>query len=418
MKKLIILALSLSSVSGMFAQEQNIKEADRAMKVEVIDHQKVRALLKAAMTDPTTKDDARTWYLAGKNEFGTWADAYDQMRRGETGNKATMSNALLNGYNYFATALPLDTVVDAKGKVKTKYSKDIAKLISENYENFYTAGALLYEEKDYNGAYNAWAIYSAMPYATFLGKMAPAAPSDSIEAENYYNMGMFAYMAENYDNALASFKKSIAKGYYSPDAYNNALAMANQMHNTDEVLTLAQGAYKQFGSENPAYLGMMVNAYIDRGEPEKAMQKIDDGIAANPTDYNLYYTKGILIESSVKDETPADRAAQANATATECYKKAIELKPDDALSHYQFGRITANSAYKINDDSSALSNNEYNKVREQQILPMFRTAVEHLEQAYSLDAESAHNALPILRNLYYNLQDDANLQRIESLMNN
>jgi hypothetical protein len=416
MKKLMILALSLSSVGGMFAQEQALKEADRAMKVEVIDHQKVRALIKPTMTDPSTKDNAQTWYLAGKNELGTWADSYEALRRGENANKASMSTALINGYNYFMTALPLDTVVDAKGKVKTKWSKDIVKALAENHENFYTAGAFLYEEKDPAGAYNAWEIYTSLPYASFMGKMAPAAPGDSIEAENYYNMGMFAYMAENFPNALTSFKKAIAKGYPTADAYNNALAVANQLGDTDEVLALAQGAYNQYGSENPAYLGMMVNAYIERGERDKAMQKLQDGIEANPTDYNLYYTKGIMIESSVNDDTPAEEADKANDEAYACYAKAIELKPDDALSQYQYGRITANKAYKISDNASTLSNRDYNKVRDEQIIPLFRQAVEHLEKAYSIDAEAAHNALPILRNLYYNLQDETNLKRIESLM--
>jgi tetratricopeptide (TPR) repeat protein len=196
-----------------------------------------------------------------------------------------------------------------------------------------------------------------------MGKMAPAAPGDSIEAENYYNMGMFAYMAENFPNALTSFKKAIAKGYPTADAYNNALAVANQLGNTDEVLALAQGAYNQYGSENPAYLGMMVNAYIERGERDKAMQKLQDGIEANPTDYNLYYTKGIMIESSVNDDTPAEEADKANDEAYACYAKAIELKPDDALSQYQYGRITANKAYKISDNASTLSKSSPSSVK-------------------------------------------------------
>ena len=126
-----------------------------------------RALIKGAMQDPTTKEDAATYYVAGKIEF----DAFDNGVKASminpedpAANPVAMGEALLNGYRYFLQALPYDSVPDAKGKVKPKYSKDIVSKISGHSSDFFKAGAGLYEAKKYYPeAYDAFVIFAELP---------------------------------------------------------------------------------------------------------------------------------------------------------------------------------------------------------------------------------------------------------------
>ena len=71
-------------------------------------------------------------------------------------------------------------------------------------------------------------------------------------------------------------------------------------------------------------------------------------------------------------------------------------------------------AYAISDGAKDATQAEYLKLREEQIDPLFREAASHLEEAYKLD-ENQRDALRYLRNIYYNLNDEENLKRIELL---
>ena len=61
-----------------------------------------------------------------------------------------MYNALLDSYEKYLVAAKLDTMPNEKGKVKSKYLKDIKNTIKNNQPHFWSAGAYFYNEKDYN----------------------------------------------------------------------------------------------------------------------------------------------------------------------------------------------------------------------------------------------------------------------------
>ena len=76
-----------------------------------------RELIKQAMENPETKNDPRTYFVAGKIEF----DAYDNATKAKMinpddtlANGVDMANELVNGYKYFIQALPLDSLPNEK----------------------------------------------------------------------------------------------------------------------------------------------------------------------------------------------------------------------------------------------------------------------------------------------------------------
>ena len=130
---------------------------------------------------------------------------------------------------------------------------------------------------------------------------------------------------------------------------------------------------------------------------------LDDAIAANPDDAQLYYVKGILEESQKNNEE-----------AYKMYEIAIEKNPELAQAQYALGRAICTKAYKINDEAVNMPNTEYQKIREGKVNPLFHEAAEHLERALEIDPDNSHDVRVYLKNIYYNLGDDANLKRIEN----
>lgn len=415
MKKFLLMACGLCLASVSFAQESALKEAERGLKVEVPDHSRIASLLEGAMQDPSTANNVKTWFLAGKNAFQTWQTGWELLQQGGIPDKVNMSLSIVKGYDYYVKALPMDTVVNEKGKVKTKYSKEIVKTLSTSSNNFYDAGVFLYEANDLKNAYRAWEIFTLLPQMTQLGKDAPLAPADSILATTYYNMGIFAYQADMKPEAMKSFTKAARLGQ-GEVAYDNALAMASELGDMAALEEIASEAFNIYGTQN--YIYTLVSVYVKNGQYDTAFDIVNKALEANPNNAVLYNVKGVLVENRTNDEniTP-EEAAAANAEALELYKKSVELDPQSAESRYNYGRVIANQAYKLSEDPATIemSTNEFNLFKAENIDPLFLQAAEQLEAAISINPEANRQAFSILKNIYYNLGDEENMNRIAEL---
>lgn len=401
MKKISLLGLCLLAIGSASAQNDLVKQVERTVKAGNVDYAAVRSEIAPALSNPETKDGAYAWYVAGKIEF----DAYDNLsakrQLGQQVSGSEIGKAIIDGYNYYMTALPLDSVPDKKGKIKTKYSRDIVKTVVAHYADFDNAARILWGEQDYKGAYEAWGIFLSLDQNPAFAKSL-IVPHDTIMGELAYNQALAAWQAEMLDEALEAFDYAKNKGYNKKALYDYAISVAAQAQKNDVVYALAAEGYKYYGKEDPKFIQLIINGYIEKQNYEQANAMLNEAIAADPTNAVYYNLKGVICESQ-KD----------NAAAVELYKKAVEIAPTNASARYNYGRKLCEQAYTISDSSANLSQAEYNKVRAEQIDPLLRQAAEQLEKAFELDEDNQRDALRYLRNVYYNLGDEANLKRIE-----
>ena len=400
-KKLFFgLCVAAATVTGT-AQVNAVKEAERAAKDG--NYKAAMELLQPAFTNEETANDAKTWFVAGKAGFDFYDNQYALKSIGKEADAKAMGAALINSYGYLTKALPLDSLPTEKGKIKPRFSKEIVKLIQSHYNDFNNAAIFMWEAQDWQGAYDAWNVLINAPSDPVLGANAPKAYADSTLAEIIYNQGLAAWQMDSLSMSLACFEKAIEKGYSKKQVFDYAINHAAQLRDNEKVYQLAEQAYKLHGSENPLYLQLMINGRIEHEQYDEARQMLDDAIAANPDDAQLYYVKGILEESQKNNEE-----------AYKMYEIAIEKNPELAQAQYALGRSICTKAYKINDEAVNKPNAEYQKIREEQVNPLFRKAAEHLERALEIDPDNSHDVRVYLKNIYYNLGDDANLKRIEN----
>ncbi len=402
MKKLSFLGLCLLTAFAASAQNNLVKEVERTIKSGGVNYADARAQIAPALTNEESKNNAFTWYIAGKLEFACYDDLYGKKAIGQPVDGKEIGNALINGYKMYMQALPLDTVVNEKGKVKTKHSKDIVKTIAGHYGDFDNAARFLWEAQDFKGAYTAWDIYLTLPQHKAFAKELALSP-DSIMGELAYNQALAAWQADCLDSALIAFDRARAFGYNKKQLYDYAISVAVQKGKNDVVYDYAAEGHKLYGKEDSKFISLVINGYIESKDYAKAQATIEEALALDPTNGELYDVMGIIYESQKNDEK-----------AVECYKKAIELNPTFARAQYNLGRKICEKAYAVSDGAKDATQAEYLKLREEQIDPLFREAASHLEEAYKLD-ENQRDALRYLRNIYYNLNDEENLKRIELL---
>jgi len=403
MKKICLLGLCLLTLGSAAAQKSLVKEVERDLKSNPASYPDQMKKLAPAFTNAETATEAQTWYIAGKGAF----DYYDQQsvfaQMGKDVKKNLLGMSMLEGYDYFSKALPLDSVTDNKGKVKTKYSKDIIKQIANHYNDFNNAALFLWEAQAYPEAVKAWELYTSLPSNPTFAK-AIKAPADTLMAEIMYNMGIGNSLAQNNEAALKNFKDAIAHGYDKKNAFDYAIAAASQLNNLQEMADISEKAYEIYGKEDTRYIGYMVNNFIDKKEYAKADKLIDKYITEDPNNAQLYFVKGVLCDSEGKSEE-----AVANL------KKAIELDDQNANALFQYGYKIYQKACEIDQNEGGdMSNADYAKFRAEKVDPLLKEAAGYLEKSLVID-ETLSDSRQVLRSIYYNLNDEENLKRVENM---
>lgn len=404
MKKISILGLCLLTLGTAAAQKSLVKEVERDMKSNPASYPDQMKKLAPAFNDAETATDAFTWVVAGKGAFGYYDQQSVFAQMGKDVNKKQLGTSVIEGYEYLTKALPLDTVVDAKGKVKTKYSKDIYKQIANHYNDFNNAALFLWEAEDYSDAVKAWELYITIPNNQDMVKAGVKAPADTLVAEIMFNMGIGNSLSQNNEAALKNFKNAIARGYTKKNAFDYAISAASQLQKPEEMAEIAEQAYAIYGKEDSRYIGYMVNNLIDKKEYAKADALIDKYIAEDPNNAQLYFVKGVLCDSEGK---PEESLAQ--------FQKALSLDENNANTLMQYGYKLYQKACDLDQtEGGGLSNADYNNFRANKVDPMLKEAAGYLEKAYQLD-DTMSDARQVLRSIYYNLNDEENLKRVEAM---
>ena len=404
MKKITILALGLAVCASAGAQTSVLKEAEQAMKGGK-DAAAVMTIITPAFTNPETAQLAQTYYIPGKASFKDYDNLLGLKQFGKTkdGDDVKMGKLLIQGYDMYVKALPLDSVPNEKGKVKPKYSKDIVSTIAGHFTDFTNAGADLYNAKDYDGAYRAWGIFNEIPQNPSFREKLTSVPADTILGEIAFNQALAAWQGNHLEDALKAFLFAKSKGYSKKQLYDYAIAVADGAKNSEALLSLSEEAFGLYGDQDPMYLGQMVNYYLQNKNFDKAFEIINGAIAKDPNNAQYYNIQGVLYEN-------VDKRPEAIAA----YKKATELDPENANALYNYGRQLCESAYALND-AAPTSQREYEAYKAEKIVPLFQQAVDILEKAYTVNPDNT-DVLKYLENVYYNLGDEAKLNDVRKRM--
>lgn len=383
MKKLLTIAICAAAVSGAMAQKAVVDQAAK-MSGKFDKLPEARELIKGAISNPETAKDARTYFVAGELEF----DAFDNgMKAGminpqdPSADPETMARELLSGYEMYIQALPLDSVPDAKGKIKPKYVDKIAGKIAAHNGDFFNGGGTLYNNKQYNDAYDMFMIYADMPDASWMGKKAPVLTPEQ-RAMAYLYAGQAAYFSRQPLKATEALKKARLNGYEDPEAQNYILEIASWQQLAQDstmadeakanIIDVARSGYQKYGVSVPLFISNLVNSMINEGQFAQAFGLMDDEIDKNPENAWLYGLRGYVYDVNGNDE---------NSVAD--YRKAGSLPGAD----FETLKNAAKKIYRVGAEKlNAIEGNsaEAKAARQDLKVNYFQVAKEIVDRAQGL----------------------------------
>ncbi|MCC8134950.1 MAG: tetratricopeptide repeat protein [Tannerellaceae bacterium] len=403
MKRVLLTVALCVAASASFAQKKAVNDAQNSAKSNNFDE--ARALIKGALENPESKDDAKTWYVAGFIEDQQFSTERTKQILGQEPNEPVMYEALINILPYFVKAYDLDQLPNEKGKVKPRFAKDIKNTLSANHVYYINGGAYYFDERDYKKAYEFFDQYlqiSDLPM--FKGE--PTAERDSNFMTVQFYAAVAATQMENPQLAIAALERAKETGFRGNDVYQYLAYEYEQLQDNENLeRTLKEGMAKY--PEEKYYLMSLINNYIYAGKNEEALQYLNTAIAQEPNNAQLYDVMGRVYESGLKDYDNAETY----------FAKALELDPNytDAMSN--LGRIYYNQAINKLGDANMISDAKQYQEESAKAKEYFRKALPCFEKAHQLNPDDTE-PMTALRSIYYNLNMNDEFEAIEAKMNN
>ncbi|WP_455786612.1 tetratricopeptide repeat protein [Parabacteroides goldsteinii] len=405
MKRLLLtVALCVAASSASFAQKKAVKEAQGIAKGDKADFTEARALIKGALENPETKDDAQAWYVAGFIEDQQFSAERTKQILGQQPNEPVMYEALGAILPYFKKAYELDQLPNEKGKIKPKYSKDIKSILGADHVYFFNGGAYYFDQKDYKKAYDFFNQYleiSELPM--FEGTQ--TAEKDSTFMTVQFYAAVAATQLQDSPIAIKALERAKSSDFRLNDVYQYLSYEYKQAGDSVNYVKTLEEGYAKFPNEE-FFLMSLIDAYIQSSQNEKAISYLNTAIAQKPSDSQLYHALGIVYETGIKDY----------AKAEETFKKALEVNPESVESMSALGRIYYNQA--VNKQGEANMINDSKKYQEELTIAkdLFKQALPYFQKAHEMKpGESEY--MVALRGIYYNLNMGPELEAIEAEMN-
>ena len=407
MKRVLLTVALCVAASASFAQKKVVNEAQSIAKGSNADFGEARTLIKGALENPETKDDAKTWYVAGFIEDQQFNAERAKQILGQQPNEPVMYEALYGILPYFQKAYELDQLPNEKGKVKPKYTKDIKSILSANHVYLFNGGAYYFDKQEYKKAYdffNQYVEISELPM--FAGTQ--TAEKDSTFMTVQFYAAAAASLAKDSRLAIAALERAKNTPYRQYDVYQYLCYEYGEARTAQDSVMLEKTFEEgmQVFPDSAFFLNNLINTYIYSNRNEKALEMLNVAIQKNPNDANLYNVMGRVYDTGLKDYANAEKNFQI----------ALEKDPNltDALSN--IGRIYYNQG--VNKLSEANMINDSKKYQEELSMAkdLFKKALPYYKKAHEAEPEKMDNMIA-LRGIYYNLNMGPELEAIEAEMN-
>lgn len=408
MRKIYLALAMMLIVTAGYAQKKNVNSAYNETWQEAPNFDNARKLIKEAFNDSTTMNWVKTWATAGMVEMKYFETELAKAMSGGSANEEAMYTALKEAYDYFLVAVDLDAKPDEKGKVKPKYTRDIRDQLYSNMEYFYYGGGFFLNKQNNQKAYDMFMIFDDLCRKEFMAS-SKIDCTDSMHMQARYLAAIMAYSAGDKDAALKAFLKSKDDNFNGLDVYNAIANIYGEKNDTvNQIATLKEGIQK-FGDEANSneygFMSQLINIYINKSDIATAISMLQESLNAEPNNREYWKVLGSLYYEQ-KDE----------ANAVKALEKAIEIDPTYADAYGELGRIYYNAAVNESNKANEIQNNaEYRKAKEEIVKPAFQKAIPYYEKAHELKPDEM-GFLYNLKSIYYNIDDGANLERIEKLL--
>ena len=408
MRKLIFTGVICFLVSLSFGQKKAVSAAKNEIKNTTPNITEARSLIKDALTDPETANDAETWYVAGQIE-NKQVDMQNTLEiLGKKPDEEAMYDALGKIVPYFLKAVQLDQVPDAKGKVKLRFTKDIRAIIRANRPYYINAGVYYFNNQNPQKAFENFKMYGDIPSMDLYKDEKWDVKNDTTNMQIRYYAGLAASRIPDPQAAIAIYDDMKNSGYVANslftenDIYKELAREYNQINDSVNFGKIIQEGFVKFPGDD-YYMMNMINMSINSGKSAEAVDYLEKAIEKTPDNAQLYAVLGQLFS---EDKKPDEAVKNLN--------KALELDPNNVAFLSELGRVYFNLGVEKRRAADEITDAAQSKAAANEALDCYRKSMPYYEKVFQMDATNK-DAIFALRSIYYNLSMGPEFEKMDAL---
>jgi len=395
--KFVILASALLISAAGFAQKDQIKAAEKALKggnpVEA-----VNALKQAESTiaNATPSEQAQYHFVKGNAQL--------ELAK----KKMEVSKNLSGAAKSYQELLAVE-----KASGKSKYSDQAKTSIADIKNELINTAVEEGKKQNYKGA-------TELLHAAY--------ELDKTDQEKLYYAASYAVNGQDFDTALAYYEElkklnysGEGTGYYAKNAvsdeeefFGNTPASKQDRDNKVKLKLYSAPRDEKVASKKGEIYKNIALILIQKNKTEEAKAAIAEARAANPEDISLMmaeadiylkledFTNYKRVISEVLEKNPNDADLQYNlgviasktdpVSAEKYYKRAIEIKPDYTNAYLNLAILKLDGEKKLVEAMNKLGTSEKDNKRyaelKKQREDLFNGAIPYLEKAFQLDPKN------------------------------
>jgi len=416
MKRLVVLSFAFMIGAFSFAQKNELKGAEKAIKDNnFADAKSMISQAESMISAMDDKEKAKFYFLKGQALYANGA-----------GSDADVSEALKS------FQMLRDT---EKASGKMVYTAKVDEMNTSMTNDFINKAQNALGEKNYSVSYkNFENAYMSSPRDTLY----------------LYNAALLATSNQSYDEAISMFTKLQDLGYTGVSTE----FMATETESGEEQsfpsatirdISVKAGTHtnarnKKSESKVGDIAKNIALIYIEKGETDKALSSLEKAKASNPKDFNLLVAeanvryklgqmdqyKSLISKALSLEPNNIDLLFNLGVVAAEekdiesaksYYDKAIEIDPTYTRAYMNMAALILDQEQGIIDQmnklgTSAADDKKYNEFKESRT-QLYKDAIPYLENAFKNEPSNL-SAAKTLMNIYSQIDDQPNFKLMKA----
>ncbi|MFZ1702778.1 MAG: tetratricopeptide repeat protein [Saprospiraceae bacterium] len=385
MRTFFFLLLSLIMVQVNMAQDakKNLKTASKNVSKYFLAPADNQGLLDEAMAgldeafmDAEIKADPEAWNLKGQT-YNEISRSEIQMKIDNPSYNILKPEASLGALMSFNKAIELST--------KKYHTKDALTGISECEENLNNTGIFLFQDQNYNDAFQYFEASIKAHDILVSNKEKSRLDDPTLYHEQIFYTGVCGYFGDNNALALPYFEKLFKKGNAQPLVYVGLFNL-NIDNNETKAYEYLDAGKKLYPDDNEI-LFAEINYFIKVNKLDKLVEKLKKAIEKEPDNISVYNALGNVYDQLNQNERNVENIQKADEyfdLAFQTYGKVLEKEPNNFDAMYSQGALYYNKAAsmvtklnELSNDFSSAGTKKYNLLKTEmdgyftQALPFF-----------------------------------------------
>lgn len=411
MKKLLVLLFIGAFIStNIFAQdaEKDLKNAEKSLKKFIQDETKLDdlkgalSLLEAAFADEAIKSQAKSWITRAKI-FNELANAEFKRKTIDPGYQLASEDAAVQAFKAFKMASDL---TDKKNDLK-----DIENGLVEVESHLNNFAIFAYQAQDYDKAFdNFTTSISAYDLLKGMGKKSRL-EEEGLLSDQYFFASVSGYYGKRLEDAEPYLKKLYEDNSEEAFVYE---ALYNINKDKDETSALNYlGKGRELFPDDTGLLFAEINHYLNKGELDKLIGKLETAIEKEPDNISIYVTLGSVYDQLHQKEREAGNAEKAQEyfdLAMQYYNDVLAKDETNFDATYSVGALYYNKAASYVDelnelasDFSAAGMKKYDE-KKAEMDAIFDQALPYFQKAEGLNSNDL-NTLIALKEIFARKND-------------